>query len=99
MQGQWKCTGQRSTLSQVERTMSTTITMKQQILDVMQHECAVINHLLTKVPEGDDGGEVLEYRPAAEQRTLLELQRYLTYCAIMPATYYPAICLLLMRHP
>jgi hypothetical protein len=63
--------------------MSTTITMKQQILDVMHHECAVINHLLTKVPEG---GEVLEYRPAAEQRTLLELQRYLTYCAIMPAT-------------
>ena len=52
--------------------------LKQQILESMLHECEVIKHLITKVPE--DG---LDYRPTPAQRSTLELMRYATCCGIL----------------
>lgn len=57
------------------------MSMKQQILEAMEHESTVVKHLLTLVPAGG-----LEYRPSAGQRSMLDLQRYLTYCANIGTT-------------
>ena len=53
---------------------------KAEFLDSCAHEIRVIKHLATKVPEGG-----LSYRPTPAQRTTLELLRYLTSCALVPA--------------
>ncbi len=53
---------------------------KQQFLESCAHETRVIRHLATKVPPGG-----LEWRPTPKQRSTLELLRYLTTCAIVPA--------------
>jgi hypothetical protein len=55
---------------------------KQQLLDSMKEECRIIKHLATKVPE--DG---LDYRPSPGQRSTLELMKYLTRGAIVPAIH------------
>ena len=57
------------------------MSLKQQILEAMEHECTIIKHLLTLVPEGG-----LEYRPSEAQRSMLDLQRYITYCANIGTT-------------
>jgi hypothetical protein len=53
---------------------------KEQFLASCAHETRVIRHLATKVPPGG-----LEYRPTPGQRSTLDLLRYLTSCAIVPA--------------
>jgi hypothetical protein len=53
---------------------------KEQFLASCAHETRVIRHLATKVPPGG-----LDYRPTPQQRSTLELLRYLTSCAIVPA--------------
>ncbi|MHC4957875.1 MAG: hypothetical protein ACYTGN_05820 [Planctomycetota bacterium] len=55
---------------------------KEQLLDSMRAECSIIKHLATKVPEGG-----LEYRPSDGQRSTMELMRYLTRGAIVPAIH------------
>jgi hypothetical protein len=55
---------------------------KEQLLDSMRHETAVIKHLATKVPEG-----AYDYRPSAAQRSLGELMEYMTVMAIVPTVY------------
>jgi hypothetical protein len=49
-------------------------------LESCRHETRVIQHLATKVPAG-----ALDWRPTPAQRSVLDLLRYLTYCAILPA--------------
>jgi hypothetical protein len=53
---------------------------KTQFLDTCRFETRVIQHLATKVLPGR-----LEWRPTPKQRSTLELLRYLTTCAIVPA--------------
>lgn len=53
---------------------------KAQFLDTCRFETKVIQHLATKVLPGRD-----EWRPTPAQRSTLELLRYLTTCAIVPA--------------
>lgn len=50
---------------------------KDQLAASLTHECDVVLHLFSKLPEG-----ALEYRPSAEQRTTLELLRYLAVIGI-----------------
>jgi hypothetical protein len=52
---------------------------KRQFLDACHHEIAVVKHLATKVPP-----ERLEWRPTPGQRSILELLRYLSACAVVP---------------
>jgi hypothetical protein len=54
---------------------------KRQFLDSCEHETKVIQHLVAKVTR-----DALDYRPSAKQRSMLELLRYMTTCAIVPAT-------------
>lgn len=50
---------------------------KEQLATAMAHECNVCMHLFTKfTPEG------YSYQPSAQQRTTLELLRYLAICGI-----------------
>ncbi len=49
---------------------------KDQLAQSMIRECDIIVHLFTKLPDG-----ALEHRPSAEQRSTLELLRYLAVCA------------------
>lgn len=51
--------------------------VRDQLLDSMKHEIAIIKHLGSKV-----SGTMLEYRPSKAQRTMLELLQYLTYCGV-----------------
>jgi hypothetical protein len=53
---------------------------KNELLASMQHETNIIKHLAGKVPAG-----LLEHRPTPGQRSIWELMRYLTHCAILPA--------------
>jgi hypothetical protein len=53
---------------------------KRQFLDSCRHEIAVVKHLAGKVPQ-----DRLDWRPTPRQRSILELLRYLTTCAIVPA--------------
>src|SRR5436190_8109485 len=46
---------------------------KAEFASLMRTEIRILNHLLTKVDAGQ-----LDYRPAANQRSLIELLRYLT---------------------
>ncbi len=48
----------------------------------IRHETQVIKHLIGKVPAGQDG-----YRPAANQRSTLELAQYLSICGIVGTTF------------
>lgn len=48
---------------------------KEHLAASMAHECDVVLHLFSKLPEG-----ALDYRPSAEQRTTLALLRYLAVC-------------------
>ena len=50
---------------------------KDQILDFVLRECDTCLHLYGKIPEGG-----LDYRPTPEQRSTLELLRYLSFCAL-----------------
>lgn len=52
---------------------------KHTILDSMLKEIAVITHLCGKVRPGTEN-----WRPSPEQRSVIELLRYLSYCAISP---------------
>jgi hypothetical protein len=54
---------------------------REQFLESCEHEIKVIKHLATKLPPGGT-----RYRPSEAQRSTLELMRYLTTCAIVPAT-------------
>jgi hypothetical protein len=53
---------------------------KDEFLDSCAHETRVIRHLAGKVLPGG-----LDWKPTPNQRTTLELLRYLTTCAIVPA--------------
>jgi hypothetical protein len=53
---------------------------KRQFLDACLHEIGVVKHLATKVPE-----DRLDWRPTPGQRSILELLRYLSACAVVPA--------------
>jgi hypothetical protein len=53
------------------------MSMKADLLDSMLHECDIAIHLHGKIP---DGG--LDYRPSEEQRSTLELLRYLSFCGL-----------------
>jgi hypothetical protein len=53
---------------------------KAQFLESCAHETKVVKHLAARVPPGS-----LDYRPTPKQRSTLELLRYLTTCAIVPA--------------
>ena len=55
---------------------------KQQLLDSMRHECKIIKHLYTCIPEGG-----LDYRPTPEQRSMRELLCYMTAMALSPAVF------------
>ena len=55
---------------------------KEQLIESMKHEVSVIKHLATKVPESK-----LDWRPTPEQRSMLELMRYLTATGLSMATY------------
>ncbi len=52
---------------------------KQTILDSMLKELAVITHLCGKVRPASEN-----WRPSPDQRSTLELLRYLSYCGISP---------------
>jgi hypothetical protein len=47
---------------------------KNDLLDVLLNECDICIHLYGKLPKG-----AVEYRPSPEQRSMLELLRYLTH--------------------
>ena len=53
---------------------------KAQFLDTCRFETRIIQHLAGKVPPGR-----LDWRPTPKQRSTLELLRYLTTCALVPA--------------
>ena len=55
---------------------------KNDLLDVMLHECDICIHLYGKLPEGS-----LDYRPTPQQRSTLELLRYLSFCGIGGTRY------------
>ncbi len=50
---------------------------KQQILESILSEGEIVKHLIKKIPEG-----AADYRPTPDQRSTLELLRYLTMCGI-----------------
>lgn len=50
---------------------------KDDLRDAILHECDIVAHLHTKIPAGQ-----ADYRPSAEQRSTLELLRYLAGCGI-----------------
>lgn len=50
---------------------------KNDLLDSLLHECDIASHLHGKIPEGRWG-----YRPTPDQRSTLELLRYLAGCGI-----------------
>ena len=52
---------------------------KEQFLDELRHETAVIKHLATKLVPGTG-----DWRPSPVQRSMIELMRYLTCCASVP---------------
>jgi hypothetical protein len=53
---------------------------KEEFLESCAHETRVIRHLAGKVLPGG-----LDWKPTPKQRTTLELLRYMTTCAIVPA--------------
>lgn len=53
---------------------------KEQLLDACRHETAVIKHLAGKFP-----ADSWDWRPTPPQRSSLELMRYLTVAASIPA--------------
>ncbi len=53
-----------------------------QLVDSIRHEVKVIRHLARKVPEGK-----LDWRPTPVQRSVVELLRYLSVCALVPALW------------
>ncbi len=50
---------------------------KDEILAAILKECDICTHLFTKIP-----GEGLDFRPTPDQRNMLELLQYISYCAI-----------------
>lgn len=50
---------------------------KDNTLELILKECDIVLHLYGKIPAGG-----MDYRPTPEQRSTLELLRYLSYCAI-----------------
>lgn len=50
---------------------------KDDTLELILNECDIVLHLYGKIPAGG-----MDYRPTPEQRSTLELLRYLSYCAI-----------------
>ena len=50
---------------------------KADLLDTLVHECNVITHLHSKVPDG-----AWDYRPSPKQRSTRELLQYLAACGI-----------------
>ena len=52
------------------------------LLASIRSEVKIIRHLATKVPPGK-----LEWRPTPVQRSVKELLRYLSICALVPALY------------
>ena len=55
---------------------------KAQLVDSIRQEIRVIRHLAKKVPEGR-----LDWRPTPVQRSVVELLRYLSVCALVPAVW------------
>jgi len=53
---------------------------KDQLLDSMRRESNIIKHLAAKIP-----ADRLDWRPTPGQRSILELLRYLTISAVLPA--------------
>ncbi len=51
-----------------------TMYTKQEFIDSVIHEFAVLKHLAAKIPEGS-----ADYRPSEKQRSVLELLQYLSY--------------------
>ncbi len=54
---------------------------KEQALNSILHECGVAKHLYAKIPAAK-----MDWRPAENMRTTLDLLRYLSYCGLGPAT-------------
>ncbi len=50
---------------------------KTDLLEATLQECDICIHLYDKIPEGG-----LEYRPSPEQRNMLELLRYISFCGV-----------------
>ncbi len=50
---------------------------KNDILESILTDIRITKHLLTKVPDG-----AMDYRPSPDQRSTLELLRYMSFCAI-----------------
>lgn len=55
---------------------------KQDFLDSVKQEAAILKHLATVVPAGQ-----LDYRPTPTQRSTIELMRYLTIAPLFSARY------------
>jgi hypothetical protein len=53
---------------------------KEQFLASIFHETAIIKHLHAKLTP-----EMLDFRPAKDIRSILEVLQYLTFCGILPA--------------
>ena len=54
---------------------------KDDLVATMSLECDILKHLFTKLPR-EDWQSTLDWRPTPDQRSTLELLRYLSYCGI-----------------
>jgi hypothetical protein len=54
---------------------------KDDLVATMSQECEIAKHLFTKLPR-EDWQSILDWRPTPDQRSTLELLRYLSYCGI-----------------
>jgi hypothetical protein len=52
---------------------------RQEVLDLLIHECEVCKHLYSKVPK-----DAFDFRPTEKQRSTTELLRYLSICGSAP---------------
>ena len=53
------------------------MTYKEQLLKSIEDEIKIIKHLYGKIPEGK-----MEFKPAENTRTVIELLKYLTWCSV-----------------
>ncbi len=59
------------------------MSFRDQLLSALAYETRVIKHLATQIPAGG-----LDWRPTPQQRSTLELLRYLTYAALNGVALY-----------
>jgi len=53
---------------------------KDEVLYLMNEETAICKHLFSKIPE-----DAMDFRPSTQQRSILELLQYLSYCGYSTA--------------